>query len=122
MNNDVAMTEEEILQMTDEEIIQMVLENSRLMAERQAARDREIAGRNARQQLIAEQDEEYRKSLEMDRAKAAKIDEVVVLEDDEDETYDFDYVDKETPEAVVDDPQEGDLKSLREARLRFFQK
>jgi len=118
MNNDVAMTEEEILQMTDEEILQMVLEKSRLMAER----DREIAGRNARQQLIAEQDEEYRKSLEMDRAKAAKIDEVVVLDDEEGETYDFDYVDKETPEAVVDDPQEGDLKSLREARLRFFQK
>lgn len=117
MNNDVAMTDEEILQMTDEEIIQMVLEKSRLMAER----DREIAGRNARLQLIAEQDEEYRKSLEMDRAKAAKIDEVVVLDDEEDETYDFDYVDKETPEAAVD-PQEGDLKSLREARLRFFQK
>ena len=109
MNNDVAMT--------DEEILQMVLEKSRLMAER----DREIAGRNARQQLIAEQDEEYRKSLEMDRAKAAKVDEIVALDDDEDETYDFDYVDKETPEAVVD-PQEGDLKSLREARLRFFQK
>jgi hypothetical protein len=113
MNNDVAMTEEEI--------IQMVLEKSRLMAERQAERDREIAGRNARLQLIAEQDEEYRKSLEMDRAKAAKIDEVVVLDDEEDETYDFDYVEKETPEAAVD-PQEGDLKSLREARLRFFQK
>lgn len=111
------MTEE--LDMTEEEILRMVLEESRVLAEREVERERE----NVRRQLIAEQDEEYRRSLEMDRVKAAKIDEIVVLDDEEgDETYDFDYVEKETPEAVVDEPKEGDIKSLREARLRFFQK
>ena len=109
------------LDISEEEILQMVLEESRVIAEREVERERE----NVRRQLIAEQDEEYRRSLEMDRAKVRKIDEVVVLDDDEEEGYDFDYVEKETPEAVVDEvdePQEGDIKSLREARLRFFQK
>ena len=109
------------LDITEEEILRMVLEESRVLAEQEVERERE----NVRRQLIAEQDEEYRRSLEMDRAKVRKIDEVVVLDDDEEEGYDFDYVEKETPEAVVDEvdePQEGDIKSLREARLRFFQK
>lgn len=99
------------LDMTEEEILRIVLEESRVFAEQ----ERE----NTRRQLIAEQDEEYRRSLEIDRMKA----EVGVLHIKE-EGYDFNYVEKqENQESTsVDEPREGDLKSLREARLRFFQK
>lgn len=83
----------------DEEILRMVMKES----------EREFE-RECRKQLIARQDEEYRRSLETDKVKMQTIiidDEPPVVQEVVQETK---------------DPKEGDSRALREARLRYFKK
>jgi len=77
---------------TEDAILEFVLQES---AELERHRTEMI--QEERRRIIAQQDEEYKASLELDQKK----------------------VGEEVGEAA-DEPKEGDIKALREARLKYF--
>lgn len=103
---------------TDNAILEFVLKESA-----ELERQRIEMLQEERRRVIAQQDEEYETSLELDRQRvqervnAEPIGEVVgeVTEEPIGEV-----TEEPVGEVTEDEPKEGDIKALREARLKYF--